>query len=82
MKAFITEVELNKNNLQINDTLNYVDCFNSETYKIIDLDDTHDSFMATNGSDIVSYFFSELQFGWSLTSKTKKRFYQENINLI
>jgi len=43
---------------------------------------TNNSFSATNGCDSVFYFFSELQFGWSLTNKTKNRFYQNNINLI
>jgi hypothetical protein len=64
-----SEVQLNQNNIKVNDILIYSDASNFEKWLVTET--FKGGFEAKNDFETKDFMFSELQYGWSISDKTK-----------
>jgi hypothetical protein len=71
--CLISEVEMNRNVILIGDNLLYTDACNCERWIVTEL--FKGGFMAFNRDieESESFYFEDLQIGWSISEKTKSR---------
>ena len=65
-----SEVELNQKLIFVGDILIYCDACNCERWQVTELFDG--GFEAKNDYETKDFWFNELQYGWSISEKTKK----------
>lgn len=68
--TMISEVERNQKLVRVDDVLFYVDGANCQRWSVIEL--FEGGFVAKDGYEEKTLFFSELELGWEFSEKTKK----------
>lgn len=67
----LSEVQKNQKLISIGDILYYIDAANCQQWVVTDLFDG--GFEAKDDYEVKDFLFTELQYGWSFSEKTKKK---------